>query len=372
MLRAMAAAGGCCLLAAVLADAFDTIVLARRAARMFRITGYFYAITWSTFACVGRRVKSGERRERLLSIYGPLSLLCLLVMWAASVMVAFALLHWAAGLRWREGGSGFGPDLFFSSAALFTMSLGEPVNRVSKVLLVLEAGVGFSLFGLVVGYLPALYQSFADREGQISKLDARAGSPPAAMELITRQGRNPERLEKQLAEWEKWASTLLETQLSYPMLAFFRSQHENQSWLGALVTVVDASALACLTGNGDLRHQAELTFAMCRHALADLVTVFRLPPPADDLPDRLPAAEFESLRNALAKAETALDAQRLSPQKLADLRKMYEPFANSLSVWFLMSLPGWKPIAPARDNWLRSSWDRNEPPYAVSDPFQRG
>ena len=372
ILHALAAIVGCGVLVVVLADAFDTIVLARRAERIFRVTAWFYAVTWRAFALVARRIRSGERRERLLSTYGPLSLLGLLALWAVGVIVAFTLLHWAAGLRVRQGGSGFSFDLFFSGAALFTMSLGEPLNAPSKVLLVLEAGLGFSLLGLVVGYLPVLYQSFANREQQISMLDARAGSPSAATELIIRQGRSAAKLEKQLAAWEEWASDLLETQLSYPMLAYFRSQHENQSWLGALVTVLDASAVTLVAADGDLKRQAELTFAMGRHALADLVSVFRLRPPADEEPDRLPPAEFDRMRDALAGAETPLELGRLSAGHLASLREMYEPFALALSSRFLIALPGWLPIRPERDNWLRSTWDRRRPPYAVSDPFRSG
>ncbi|HLH16808.1 MAG TPA: hypothetical protein VKX45_06290 [Bryobacteraceae bacterium] len=367
----LAALAGSGLLLIALADAFDTIVLARRAERIFRLTGWFYALTWRAFTFFARRVHEGQRRERLLSVYGPLSLLALLALWALAIVISFTVLHWAAGLQiGHESGIAF--DLFFSVAALSTMSPGTPGNPVSRFLLVLEAGLGISLLGLVVGYLPVLYQSFAEREQHISLLDARAGSPPAASELIVRQGRSASRFEAQLAAWERWAAGMLETQLSYPMLAYFRSQHENQSWLGALVTILDASSVTVLCGEGDLRHQAALTFAMCRHALADLVTVYRLQPPQPAPPDRLPAAGFDRLRDAIAGAGTVLDISRFSPDGLAKLRAMYEPFAASLSHRFLMAVPGWLPTRPEPDDWLRSSWDRQPPPYAVSDPFQAG
>jgi hypothetical protein len=235
--------------------------------------------------------------------------------------------------------------------------------------MVLEASIGLGLLGLVIGYLPMLYQSFADRENHIALLDARAGSPPAATELLIRQGRSAGRLEAQFASWEQWASELLETHLSYPMLAYFRSQHENQSWLGSLVTILDASALTVICADSDLKHQAELTFAMCRHALADLVSVFRLSPLPQSR-DRLPTPDFHRVRRALSESETALDPERLTEDELSRVREMYEPFALSLSDRFLMAIPGWLPIRPERDNWLRSSWDHRQPPYAVSDPFQ--
>lgn len=370
MLRVFAAIAGCIILCFVLADAVDTIVLARRARRVSRISKWFYAVSWKTFSYAARRVRSGGFREQLLSSYGPLSLLMLLVLWVAGVILSFTLLQWSAGLRTTHGAMSVGFDFLFSAAALFTIALGQPANAPSQALMVVEAGFGFSLLGLVIGYLPMLYQSFADREQRISLLDARAGSPPCATELILRQGKSPGRLENQLATWEEWASDLLETQLSYPMLAYFRSQHENQSWLGSLVTILDASALTALCADGDLRHQAQLTFAMGRHALADLVTVFRLGPPAPGAADRLPDPDFDRMLAALDGAETALQPRRLSRGKLAKCRQLYEPFATALSERFLMALPGWLPSSSERDNWLRSSWGQQDPPYAVSDPFQ--
>jgi hypothetical protein len=214
-----------------------------------------------------------------------------------------------------------------------------------------------------------LYESFADREKQIALMDARAGSPSAATELIIRQGGNPGKLEAQLAVWEEWASSMLETHLSYPMLSYFRSQHENQSWLGTLVSVLDACALILAAGDGDLRHQAELTFAMGRHTLADLVSVFRLEAPHGNQ-DRLPGPEFERVLNAISGHAIPICPGKLSVGELAKIRAIYEPFAASLSAHFLMSLPGWLPARPERDNWLRSSWERGTPPYSVSDPFR--
>jgi hypothetical protein len=369
MLHLLVGLGGLALLLIALADAFDTIILARRAERIFRVTALFYQVSWAVFSHFGRKIKSGERRERFLGVYAPLSLLALLGLWALSIVAAFTLLHWATSLRVRQGGSGLGYDLYFSACSLVTLSVGDPLNRMSRVLMVVEASLGLGLLGLVVGYLPALYQAFADREQKIAMLDARAGSPPAASELLRRQGPRPGKLEEQLASWEDWASNLLETHLSYPMLSYFRSQHENQSWLGALITVMDASALTLLAAEGDLEHQARLTFAMGRHALADMVTVFRLSPP-QHRSDRLVPKEFEDLVRALSELETAMDPRRLSQTELAKLREMYEPFGASLSEYFLMAIPGWMSVRPERDNWLRSSWDRQGALHAVSDPFQ--
>ena len=136
-------------------------------------------------------------------------------------------------------------------------------------------------------------------------LDARAGSPPSAAELFRRSGRGlREELDQFLREWERWAAELLESHLSYPVLCFYRSQHSNQSWLAALTTVLDASALVMVGIEGISPRQGELTFAVARHATVDLAQVFKTPPRAPKA-DRLPPAELKRLREVLAGTETA-------------------------------------------------------------------
>jgi hypothetical protein len=151
MLRVLAALGGGTLLIVALADAFDTIVLARRAQRIFRLTGWFYSITWAVFTFFCKKVESGGRRERILSTYGSFSLLALLAIWVTAIVFAFTLLHWAAGLRLRDESSSFGLDMFYSASALFTMMVAGPLNTASRILVVLEGALGFALLGLVVG-----------------------------------------------------------------------------------------------------------------------------------------------------------------------------------------------------------------------------
>ena len=110
----------------------------------------------------------------------------------------------------------------------------------------------------------------------ISLLDARAGSPPTAAELMRRhsyQGAESD-LSMLLVEWERWSAELLESHISYPLLCYFRSQHTNQSWISALTAMLDASALLIAGVRGHEARQAQLTFAMARHAVVDLAQIF--------------------------------------------------------------------------------------------------
>ena len=140
--------------------------------------------------------------------------------------------------------------------------------------------MGFGFLAIVISYLPTLYGAFSQRELNISLLDARAGSPPTAAELLRRHAHfaNSDVLTQYLRDWEIWSAQLMESHLSYPVLCYFRSQHDNQSWLAAFTTVLDVSALIIAYGTGAAKWQAQLTFAISRHAVVDLAEVLRVRP----------------------------------------------------------------------------------------------
>ena len=145
---------GLALVAIVLADAFQTVIVARHGRKIPAITRMFYRLSWSLFTTVAARIASRRRRERYLGIYGPLSLLMLLGFWAIGFIIAFAILQWSVGLELNGTHSSFANDLYFSAGSFFTLGSGEPQNIPSKYLMVLEAGFGFSFLGLVIGYCP--------------------------------------------------------------------------------------------------------------------------------------------------------------------------------------------------------------------------
>ncbi len=358
-MRSWAIVAGALLLIVVLWDAFETIVLPRRVTRRLRLTRLFYRSTWLPFRALGHLRKPGASRENFLSVYGPLSLLLLLALWAAGLVVGFALLHWGFGTRLQlpPGVSGFAASLYFSGTTLFTLGLGDvaPTTGIGRFLTVLEGGTGLGFLALVVGYLPVLSQAFSRRELNISLLDARAGSPPTAAELLRRHAYpdSGEGLAQLLVEWERWSADLLETHISFPVLAYYRSQHENQSWVAALTTVLDVCALIIAGLEPGPRRTARLTYAMARHAVVDLSRVFyQQPKPPNS--DRLPLEELGKLRQALIDAGRALPAEKSVDEKLARLRQTYEPYVNALANLLLMPLPRWLSPERLKDNWERT------------------
>ena len=352
----------------VLRDAFETVVLPRAVTRHFQLTAWFYRRTWIPWLRIAKRINTTSRQQNFLGYFGPLSLILLLGFWAASLIFGFALIQYGIGGHEQLSNEPltFGRILYHSGETFFTLGYGDivPTSGPARALAVLEAGMGFAFLGVVIGYIPVVYSSFSRREIQISMLDARAGSPPTAAELLVRlagrsenAGMDQKVLDEVLRGWERWAAELLESQISYPALTFFRSQHSNQSWLAALTTMLDVTSLLLVGIEGVYPGQAKLTFAMARHAAVDLAQVVgaQYDPAASD---RLPETEFDALRESLVAAGLRLRSDETGREKLAKLRAMYEPYVHSIGRNMMLSLPPWIHPEKVRDNWQTAPWDR--------------
>ncbi len=360
---------GILLFFAILWEAFETIVLPRSVTRSLRLTRLFYLTFWKMTSGLARRSKPTGKRELFLSYFGPLSLPILLGFWAALLILSFGLMEWTLGPHaYSPPGAktGFGSDLYQSGVTFFTLGYGDIVPRTgaARVLAVLETGVGFGFLALVIGYLPVLYQAFSKRESTISRLDGRAGSPPTAGELLRRhaQAKNMDALVGLLSEWESWSSEILESHLSYPVLPYYRSQHDHQSWLAALTSIMDTCAVLIIGVQGapawqtPLQWQARMTFAMARHTIIDLAYVFHAAPVPLD-PERLTPAGLTRLRAELFAVGLPLCDSTEDTQNLTELRGLYEPYVHALSEFFLFSLPPWQGDPLSQDNWQTSAWD---------------
>lgn len=342
-------------------DAFETMVLPRRVVRKVRVAKIFYRVSWAGWSMVGRKLRAGNRREYYLSVYGPLSLLLLLFMWAALFIVGFALMSWGLDLSVHapEKVMGFGGYLYMSGTTFVTLGFGDitPLSRLGRILAVLEGGAGLGFLALVIGYVPVIYQTFSRREVNISLLDARAGTPPSGPELLIRhfKGSSADELVQYLRDWERWCAELLESHLSYPVLAYYRSQHESQSWLTALTALLDTCALI-LVGIGDVPTKpAKFIFAVARHAAVDLTQSFGIQPALSQR--KYSQADFTRLCDELAKRGVVLNGGDEAWEHLKELRGMYEPFVESLARYLIVELPELDVVADRVDDWQTSAWD---------------
>jgi hypothetical protein len=373
----VAIAVGLILIAIALLDAFETIVLPRRVARRLRIARLFYTASWAPYSAIARKLRDEARREAFLSFYGPSSLLLLVALWAVIVILGFATMQWGFGsvLNTPDNQRDFGTDLYFSGTTFFTLGLGDvvPGSGAARFLTVIEGGTGFAFLALLIGYLPIVYQLFARRETNVTLLDQRAGSPPSAAELIRRNvvDGDVSQLIEILRQWEEWVADLLESHLTYPTLAYFRSQHENQSWVGALALILDVSAYVLACGHTRAVRQAGFTFAVGRHAVGDLTNIFGLQIQPEI--DRLDAAQLHELWKLAMLTGMFSEHESEATGRLAGIRRAYEPYIQALSDHLLMDLPPWVPKLDAMDNWESTAVDFTSPAPLLGpkSPFSR-
>lgn len=345
---------GLALIGVIMQDAFEVMLLPRRVQRRIRLMRYFFRGTWLTWRAVAKRLPEGRQREPFLGIYGALSMVVLFGLWAVCLINAFGLLQWS--LQTLAGVKVVLLDqIYMSGTTFFTLGYGDvlPKTTLSRMVAVGEAGIGLGFLAVVIGYLPVLYQLFSRRESHVIQLDGRAGSPPTAATMICRHAESDglEKLDGLLWDWESWGAELLDSHLSYPMLAYYRSQHDDHSWLGGLAAVMDACALV-LVGVSELKPlQARMTFAMARHVVMEMGRSLHVTPQRNP-PDRLSHDDFLRIEKVFETAGVKWNGGAGAEETLAALRATYEPMLYSLADYLLIPLHPWVATAgESADHW---------------------
>jgi len=345
------------LLSVALWDAFSTIVLPRTVGVGLRPARVFYRVGWRLWRFVGSWYSNRRARQSFLTAFGPLSVFLLLGLWAVMIIIAFALLHF--GLRTQLNAptsqGRIGLFLYLSGTIFFTIGLGDvaPLNALGRVLIVAEVGTGIIFLAMIIGYLPLLDQAYAQREVGIQLLESRAGSPQSAVRLLRRFGRpeSAEVLATILREAERWAAELSQSHIAHPVLAYYRSQHLDQSWLISLTTLLDSCALVIIGRKGVPSRQARATFRMAVRVAADLARIFGVAPDRT-VSGRLPPGDLPRLRTALESSGLILPAETDMEAGLKKLRGFYEPSVLALATWLLVPLSEWIPTVDEREDGL--------------------
>jgi hypothetical protein len=338
---------GISLIVLIFWDAFEVMLLPLPIRRNLRLVMLFVRWTWRAWRFGAKWLGPGRRREKLLGVYGPLSLIFLLFLWVSGLILGFSLIDWAL----RPGM--FLQSLYFSGITFFTVGYGDVIPRSTamKAIAVIEAGCGLGFLALVIGYLPVLYQLFARREAHVMLLDERAGSPPAATTLLKRHadGHSLDSLEILLREWELWAAELLESHMSYPMLSFYRSQYSNQSWLAALTSIMDACSVIMVGLEGVRTFQARMTFSVARLAVVELARVLRVKELTTGY-SRLNSQDYERIRRALKESGMEF-LESDAESRLGRFRATYEPLLAALAEYLMLTIPLWVVSEERLDNW---------------------
>ena len=254
-MSALAIVVGALLVISVLADVVNTLVTTTTSTWKWWLTRVLYRVSWTAVSAVGSRISNERRRERFFSLFAPISVLLMLVAWVVQQVVGFGLIWW--GIGGVSGVDGLLDAIYFSGVVYFTVGFGEvvPVDAIPRFGALIEAFSGVLTTALVIGYLPALYSAYSEREQKLLTLDdgSEGRITPTNLVLSRSPDGDPRELDDFFKDWEAWIAQVLETHTTFPMLSLFRSQHRGQSWITALGLVTDAALHVELTEGGQGR-----------------------------------------------------------------------------------------------------------------------
>jgi hypothetical protein len=326
----------------VLNDVFQSVVVPRSTPARYRLSRLVVVPGWRAWRSVGLRSHSTSARERMLGTFAPMVVVVLLVLWLSVLVLGFGLIFFGLRTQLHPVAQDFPTALYFAGTSVLTIGFGDIVatSALGRFLGLLAGGLGLGTIALAISFLFSLYSSFQRREVLIVTLDARAGAPPSGVSLLettAKYGLDKD-LPRLFAEWEKWAAEVLDSHLAYPLLAYFRSSHDNESWVSALGAVLDATTLVLTTVVDGPRGPAKMMFSLGTHLVEDLGRYFAI---AGDHDAGVERYEFDEARERLAAAGWTLLGPEESWVAFSRLRMQYASRLNSMARWWAAPPTQW-------------------------------
>ena len=280
MLEVLAGLAGLAIVVLTLTDVFQTVIVPRSVGSPWRLSVRLTRTTWPLWRAACLRIGDAERREDLMAMFAPWLLVTQIGVWGSALIIGYGLMFWSFrhGLT---GNPGLGGALYFSGTTMLTIGFGDiaPVGPAARALSIFCASSGLGMLGICTTFLFQVFGSFQRREAFIQMVSERTGAPPSGLEFIVRHYKLGlvDDIGTILRDSQRWIAETMETHLAYPSLTYFRSSHDDESWVGTLGALLDASTLLLTTVQLDHRGQAELTYRAGRHLVHDFSSYFRLP-----------------------------------------------------------------------------------------------
>ncbi len=332
---------GVVVLLLVLADVFETVVVPRPSPGFHRLSRYLVRWTWRAWRWFGARTRTGLRRDELYGLYAPGAVVLLLITWMALLVLGYGLLFYALRIELTPAPDNLGSSLYFAGTSILTLGFGDVVagGSLARAVSLVGAASGLGLVALVITFLFSLYASYQRRESLVVTLSGRAGAPPSAVALLETQARLDmvNELPRLFASWETWAAEVLDSHVAYPLLGYFRSSHDNVSWLSALGAVLDACALVLTTIEGVPRGQAELTKRGGAHLVEDIANTLGLRGDGS----RVDRAEFDAVYERLRAAGYRLGDVDTSWHRFERGRSTYAGRLEALAGYWATTATVW-------------------------------
>ena len=331
---------GLLILALVFWDVFQTIVVPRPTPGRFRLSRYLVRGAWRVArGTAGPEV--GGTRDQLLGLFAPAATILLLAAWLSGLILGYGLILFALRGELHPDPQDLGTALYFAASSILTLGFGDivAVGALARIVVVAAAASGLGIVALVVTFLFSLFGSYQRREVSVVTLEATAGVPPSAVVLLESLARLAlvTRLPEFFGEWERWAAEVLDSHVAYPLLGYFRSSHDNLSWISALGTVLDAASLVLTTIRDLPRGDAELVKRVGSHLVEDITNLgFRS---AGSVGIDRPA--FDTVYARLAGAGYQLVPADEAWEAFSAARATYAPGLEAMATYWAVPSTSW-------------------------------
>ncbi len=321
---------GLLIVCVTLSEVLFTMVLPRRPAGVERLTLVVNRAVRLLFVGLSRLATTYEAKDAILAPTAPVALVAQLAFWAASLIVGFALMLMPTVRSFPDG-------LLQALTALFTVGAvhsGGPANIGVDIAV---GAVWVVIVALQIAYLPALYGAFSRREGLVSLLESRAGTPAWGPELLARHQLVgiTDTLPDLYEAWEAWAADVAESHTTYPILILFRSPEPWFSWLLGLLAVLDGAAMHLALAPSTATSEARLCLRMGFTLLQRIAVTLGWPVDPDPDPEGPIELTYEEFEDAVKMLGTVgFEMERSAEEAWPDFRGWrvnYETIAYRLA-----------------------------------------
>jgi voltage-gated potassium channel Kch len=332
---------GVALLGVVLWDIFQSIVVPRPTPGRIRISRYVVPPAWRAWRALGRRKRTADARDSFLGLFAPGAMILLFAMWLAFMVLADGLVLFALRAEIRPAFANLFDAIYFAGTSVLTLGFGEIVaeGAASRLVVLVAAATGLGVVALVITFIFSLFASYQRREVLVVTLSARAKSPPSAVTLLETHARLEmiDDLPELFRDWERWVAEVLDSHVAYPLLGYFRSSHDNISWISALGAVLDSAALVVTTIKGVPRGQAEIVLRVGAHLVEDISNYIRQSGDGSSVAHD----DFAAVHARLANAGYKLEPLERSWRAFERVRRTYAGRLDALAEYWATPAPSW-------------------------------
>ena len=319
----------------IASDVFQSVVVPRPT-YLWRPSAQISRYGWRITGAVGLQMRNEEKREALYGVYAPLLLVGLIVFWVVSLTLGFGLIFFALRGELKPAPDTYWAAVYYAGTSLLTLGYGDIVAQhgVARAFSLAAAALGLGTFAIVTAYLFSLFASFQRREAFIVTLRERTGAPPSGVDFLIRHVELGmlDDLGAAFGRAEAWIADIMETHLAYPVLSYFRSTHDYQSWVGTIGALLDASTLVITTV--DIGHvgPAVMLSRLGRHMVTDYAHYFGFE--QDGMAPGIERSEFDQVYERLSAKGLRMREIETAWTEFAALRATYALPLNGMASWW--------------------------------------